>query len=133
MQAAAAHLTGRHDFAAFRASDCERRTTVRVVRRLELERQGALLMVEVEATAFLKNMVRIIVGTLIDIGRGRIPEDAPARMLFGHGKCNRNGISVASRYALPGHRGARPRRARAPTGQREAAGLHAMTARIGSP
>jgi tRNA pseudouridine38-40 synthase len=81
MRAAARALCGEHDFRAFRASDCERRTTVRVVRRLDLERQGALLVVEVEATAFLKNMVRILVGTLVDLGRGQITADAIDRML----------------------------------------------------
>ena len=74
-------LVGEHDFRAFRASDCDRRTTSRIVRRLDVDRQGALLTFDIEATAFLKNMVRIVVGTLVDIGRGRIPEDAPARML----------------------------------------------------
>jgi tRNA pseudouridine38-40 synthase len=78
---AAAGLVGDHDFRAFRASDCERRTTRRIVRRIEIDRQGALLAVEIEATAFLKNMVRILVGTLIDLGRDRIPPDAVARML----------------------------------------------------
>jgi tRNA pseudouridine38-40 synthase len=78
---AAAPLVGEHDFRAFRASDCDRKTTNRVLRRLDIERQGPLLTFDVEATAFLKNMVRIIVGTLVDVGRGRIPEDTPARML----------------------------------------------------
>jgi tRNA pseudouridine38-40 synthase len=78
---AAAVLVGEHDFRAFRASDCDRRTTNRLVRRLDVDRQGSLLTFDIEATAFLKNMVRIIVGTLVDVGRGRIPEDAPARML----------------------------------------------------
>jgi tRNA pseudouridine38-40 synthase len=81
LRAAAAALVGEHDFRAFRASDCERRTTRRVVRRLDVERQGAQLAFEIEATAFLKNMVRIVVGTLIDIGRHRLPPDAIARML----------------------------------------------------
>jgi tRNA pseudouridine38-40 synthase len=78
---AAALLVGEHDFRAFRASDCDRKTTNRIVRRLDIDRQGPLLIVDIEATAFLKNMVRIVVGTLVDIGRGRIDEDAPARML----------------------------------------------------
>lgn len=78
---AAASLVGEHDFRAFRASDCDRKTTNRIVRRLDVDRQGPLLTFEIEATAFLKNMVRIIVGTLVDIGRGRISEDTPARML----------------------------------------------------
>ena len=78
---AAAALVGEHDFRAFRASDCDRKTTNRIVRRLDVDRQGPLLTFDIEATAFLKNMVRIVVGTLVDLGRGRIPEDAPARML----------------------------------------------------
>ena len=81
MRAAAERLCGEHDFRAFRAADCERRTTVRVVRRLDVERQGALLTIEVEATAFLKNMVRILVGTLVDLGRGKLEPAAIARML----------------------------------------------------
>ena len=80
MRQAAAALVGEHDFRAFRASDCERRTTRRLVRRLDVDRQGALLTFDVEATAFLKNMVRILVGTLVDIGRGQLGPDAIARM-----------------------------------------------------
>jgi tRNA pseudouridine38-40 synthase len=78
---AAAALVGEHDFRAFRASDCERRTTRRIVRRLDVERQGAEVAFEVEATAFLKNMVRILVGTLVDVGRGRLEAGAIAHML----------------------------------------------------
>jgi tRNA pseudouridine38-40 synthase len=81
MRTAARELVGEHDFRAFRASDCERRTTVRAVRRLDVDRQGALLTIEIEATAFLKNMVRIVVGTLVDLARGRLRPDAVARML----------------------------------------------------
>jgi tRNA pseudouridine38-40 synthase len=77
----AARLVGEHDFRAFRAADCQRRTTRRIVRRLDVERQGALLTFDVEATAFLKNMVRILVGTLVDVGRGRVAPEAVARML----------------------------------------------------
>ena len=77
---AAAALVGEHDFRAFRAADCERRTTRRIIRRLDVERQGALLTFDVEATAFLKNMVRILVGTLVDVGRGTIGPEAIARM-----------------------------------------------------
>jgi tRNA pseudouridine38-40 synthase len=81
MRDAAAALVGEHDFRAFRASDCQRRTTRRVVQRLDLERQGASLTFEIEATAFLKNMVRIVVGTLVDVGRRRLEPGAIARML----------------------------------------------------
>ena len=51
------------------------------MRRLDVERQGPVLTFDIEATAFLKNMVRIVVGTLIDVGRGRVSEAAIADML----------------------------------------------------
>jgi tRNA pseudouridine38-40 synthase len=81
MRATAALLVGEHDFRAFRASDCDRKTTRRLVRRLEVDRQGAIVTFDVEATAFLKNMVRILVGTLIDVGRGRLEPAIVSRML----------------------------------------------------
>jgi tRNA pseudouridine38-40 synthase len=81
IRAAAALLVGEHDFRAFRASDCDRRTTRRIVRRLDVDRQGAVVTFDVEATAFLKNMVRILVGTLVDVGRGRLEPGTVARML----------------------------------------------------
>jgi len=71
MRHAAALLCGEHDFRGFRASDCDRRNTVRVIRRFDLAKRGALIELDVEATAFLKNMVRILVGTLADVGRGK--------------------------------------------------------------
>ncbi len=81
IRSTAALLVGEHDFRAFRASDCDRRTTRRVVRRLDVDRQGAIVTFDVEATAFLKNMVRILVGTLIDVGRGRLQPAVVTRML----------------------------------------------------
>ncbi|PID39146.1 MAG: tRNA pseudouridine(38-40) synthase TruA [Proteobacteria bacterium] len=74
-------LVGRHDFAAFRAADCERETTVRTLYRVGLRQRGELLLIDVEGTAFLKNMVRIIAGTLVDIGRGRLPEGRAHELL----------------------------------------------------
>jgi tRNA pseudouridine38-40 synthase len=69
MQAAAAPLRGRNDFAAFRAADCERKTTVRTLLRLEVTRADDEIVIDVEGDAFLKNMVRIIAGTLTAAGR----------------------------------------------------------------
>jgi len=71
MRAAAAPLLGVHDFGAFRASDCEARNAVRELRRLEILRQGETVMFEVEGSAFLKHMVRNLVGTLVEVGLGR--------------------------------------------------------------
>jgi tRNA pseudouridine38-40 synthase len=72
MRAAAALFVGEHDFRGFRASDCERLSTVRLLRRFEIARQGALITCEVEGTAFLKHMVRVLVGTLVGVGRGEL-------------------------------------------------------------
>jgi tRNA pseudouridine38-40 synthase len=72
MREAAAAFVGRHDFRGFRAADCERRSTVRVIHSFTVLRDGALVTCEVEGTAFLKNMVRIMVGTLVAAGRGAL-------------------------------------------------------------
>lgn len=81
MREAAALLVGEHDFRGFRASDCERRTTRRVLYRVDVDRAGALVTIEVEGTAFLKNMVRIIAGTLAAVGAGRMTMDDVRRVL----------------------------------------------------
>ncbi|MCA9668536.1 MAG: tRNA pseudouridine(38-40) synthase TruA [Myxococcales bacterium] len=75
MARAARLLVGTHDFAAFRAADCERPSTTRTLYRVTVSELQARreLRIDVEGTAFLKNMVRIIAGTLLDIGRGKLP------------------------------------------------------------
>lgn len=75
MTEAAQHLLGRHDFSAFRAVGCNAKTTVRTVRRVELGSHPGdpeLLAIHVEGDAFLRNMVRIMVGTLLFVGEGRL-------------------------------------------------------------
>ncbi len=71
MQEAAAQLLGTHDFAAFQAAGGTAKTTVRTIHSAELTRQGDEIILTVEGDAFLYNMVRIIAGTLIEIGLGR--------------------------------------------------------------
>lgn len=71
MREAAAHLVGEHDFAAFRAANCSAPTTVRRISRLDVEADGDELCITAEATAFLKHMVRNIVGTLVEVGLGK--------------------------------------------------------------
>ena len=78
MQRAAAQLVGEHDFSSFRAAACDALHPVRRVDRSELARSGELLVYEIEATAFLRHMVRNIVGTLVEIGSGRRSEDIAA-------------------------------------------------------
>jgi tRNA pseudouridine38-40 synthase len=80
MEAAARRLEGEHDFAAFRAADAEPvRSTVRRVLASRIQRQDTLLVYRIEATAFLKHMVRNIMGTLVEVGVGeRAPETIAA-------------------------------------------------------
>jgi len=79
MREAAGRLLGEHDFRAFRSADCDRKNTVRILRRFDVTRDGSLVSLEVEGTAFLRNMVRILAGTLVAVGKGRMtPEQVSA-------------------------------------------------------
>ena len=71
MQEAAKQLLGTHDFAAFQAAGGTAKTTVRTITKAELVQFGDEIILTVEGDAFLYNMVRIIAGTLIEIGLGR--------------------------------------------------------------
>jgi len=70
MNEACGLILGNHDFHAFCASGSSARTFERIVYNCTLEENGSLLQFEIEANGFLYNMVRIIVGTLLNVGRG---------------------------------------------------------------
>ncbi len=73
MREAAGVLVGEHDFAAFRAAGCTAPTTIRRIDTIDLtEQPDDLWVVDVRGNAFLRNMVRIVVGTLVDVGMGRL-------------------------------------------------------------
>lgn len=71
MQSAASTLIGKHDFSAFRSSECQARTPVRDLRSLTISRHGDIIRFRLEANAFLHHMVRNIVGSLVYVGKGR--------------------------------------------------------------
>ena len=71
MQEAAKQLLGTHDYAAFQAAGGTAKTTMRTITKAELVQLGDEIILTVEGDAFLYNMVRIIAGTLIEIGLGR--------------------------------------------------------------
>ncbi|MGH7289847.1 MAG: tRNA pseudouridine(38-40) synthase TruA [Myxococcota bacterium] len=71
MHTAAGELLGEHDFSTFRAAGCDAAHAIRRVHVSAVTRRDAMILYEVEATAFLRHMVRNIVGTLVEIGSGR--------------------------------------------------------------
>ncbi len=79
MKQALSFLPGTHDFAAFQAAGGTARTTVRTVDRVELTADGPVLTLTISGNAFLYNMVRIIVGTLEEVGLHKRNTDAFAR------------------------------------------------------
>jgi tRNA pseudouridine38-40 synthase len=101
MREAAPTLIGEHDFAAFRAADCQAQSTIRRVRSIDLRVRSlaeldpiaadvgridephalAQIEIDVRGEAFLKNMVRIMVGTLVAIGHGRFGGERIAELL----------------------------------------------------
>ncbi len=82
MREAAAALTGRHDFAAFAGKlENARSTSVRALRRLEVRREGRLLVFDAEADAFLPHQVRRTVGALVEVGQGRQSPEGLLRQL----------------------------------------------------
>ena len=68
------YLVGEHDFCGFMSSGSSVKTTIREIYRADLFEEGDRIVIEVEGNGFLYNMVRIIVGTMVDIGRARINE-----------------------------------------------------------
>ncbi len=95
MSAAGSLLLGEHDFSAFRAATCDRKNPVRIIRRMDVVRAGDLVEIHAEATAFLRHMVRIIAGTLVEVGLGKRPACQVAEILAGKDR------TVAGRTAPP--------------------------------
>lgn len=81
MERAAALLIGEHDFSSFQGADSVEHNPRRTVRRSTVHRAGDFLLYEVEARSFLRHMVRNIVGTLVDVGRGAVSLDQFAHIL----------------------------------------------------
>ncbi len=82
MQRAAQALEGEHDFAAFQAAGAEVSTTVRKLYRLSVGgAAGAEIVIDAEGSGFLRHMVRILAGTLIEVGQGRRAPDTMPSLL----------------------------------------------------
>jgi tRNA pseudouridine38-40 synthase len=83
MRAASRFLLGEHDFSAFRSSECQAKTPVRVMQSIDIVQHGTHFIFEFTANAFLHHMVRNIVGCLIHVGKGKHPAKWMAELLAG--------------------------------------------------
>ena len=81
MQAGAQHLTGKHDFTTFRASQCQAKSPVRTVDAIIVTREGETIVIEVAARSFLHSQIRAFAGSLKLVGEGRWPPDEIAAAL----------------------------------------------------
>ena len=72
MRRGAKYILGRHDFTSFRAGNCNAKTPIRTLDRVEIFKEDGFLKLEFEGKGFLKHMVRNLVGTLVHVGRKRI-------------------------------------------------------------
>ena len=75
MHSAAQSLVGEHDFRAFRSSACAAQTTTREIFGIDITEDSAFVYVDIRGSGFLKNMVRMIVGTLVEVGLNRRPAE----------------------------------------------------------
>jgi tRNA pseudouridine38-40 synthase len=72
MRAASKYLIGEHDFTSFRGSGCQSKTSLRNIDNIEISKKDRFIRVELSANAFLLHMVRIIIGTLLMVGKKEI-------------------------------------------------------------
>lgn len=142
MRQAAEALIGEHDFAAFRAAGCTARTTVRKIEQIAIAAtvepgdpggseaaatsEPWLVAVDVRGNAFLRNMVRILVGTLVEVGKGRRPIGQVTEILATRDR-TRAGITAPAHgleLVSVSYDGRRPERRGAGPGERKMEPLH---------
>ena len=99
MAAAAAELCGEHDFSAFCGNPKFKKSTVRYIRSIDISHSGDELRLEVTGNGFLHSMVRIIVGTLLEVGRGERKADSIPE-LFGAKRANAGFLAPAQGLCL---------------------------------
>ncbi len=83
MREASDHFLGEKDFAAFRAANCCAKTTIRRIDAMEITRNSEFVVIDVRGNGFLKNMVRVIVGTLVEVGHAILSPDAIPGLIEG--------------------------------------------------
>lgn len=99
MEKASSYLIGEHDFSSFQSTGTPTRSSIRKVLRAEWKRsRGGILCFEIEASGFLKQMVRTIVGTLVEVGKGKISPEEFKEIL--HSKDRRKAGPTAPPHGL---------------------------------
>ena len=81
MNEAVKYLVGKHDFKSFKASGTSSKNSVRIIYDAKVTRDGDLVKIELTGSGFLYNMVRIISGTLVEVGEGKIAPEMVKQIL----------------------------------------------------
>jgi len=96
MQEAATHLIGEHDFSSFRGADCQAKSPIRTVHEIEIYRVRRMLVIEIQANAFLLHMVRNVAGVLVAIASGDRPPEWAKAVLTAYDR-RRAGMTISPR------------------------------------
>lgn len=81
MQKASNHWIGEHDFSSFRSAECQSKTPIREIKKIEMRQESKKIIIEITANAFLHHMVRNMMGTLMAIGAGKKPPEWAEELL----------------------------------------------------
>lgn len=100
MERASRSLVGTHDYSAFTVQESEIEDRVRVLNRLDVQQQGNIISIEAEANGFLRYMVRTIVGTLMEVGRGRLRASSVATILASRNRAEAGPTAPAAGLTL---------------------------------
>ena len=115
MREGAKHLAGTHDFSAFRAAECQAKSPIKTVTRIDMAAQGSLIRFDFSADAFLHHMLRNMIGSLVYVGAGKHPPEWIAELLHARDRTAAaptfapdglylTGADYPARFALPGTR-----------------------------
>ena len=96
MQQAAQHLLGTHDFTSYRTVNCQAKSPVRTLQKLDVTREGEFIHLDLQADGFLHHMVRNIAGVLIKIGAGNADIDWSKEVLEHRNRCL-GGVTASSK------------------------------------
>ncbi len=102
MREAAQGLLGKHDFSAFRAAECQAKSPIKTLSRIEISRMDDIIRFDLHADAFLQHMVRNVVGALVYVGNGRRPASWLAELLAGRDRTRAAPTFAASGLYLTG-------------------------------